>query len=156
MQSSFPEDFVRAFDEVLIYVFGQSYGRENPHKMDMRTAQKWIDEGLNLTCAVLMLHDQMVGMHERHLHDLSDDQKNRDNVPACLHLFNEHVEIVIRRFDRGEMSVWEGEESRWRSRIKGFKKNPKLWNEDMWGAPPTEKNCRAPKKLIVEAGLKTA
>lgn len=137
---------ISAFDECREYIFGYSWGRDNPHKSDMETAKRWIDEGVTITLAVIVFHEQMTWMHEKFLR--FGEAKDRSYLPASLKVFDENIEAAIRRSQSGGQSeFWEGEISRWRARLKGWQKNPTLWNENQWGPPPDADGNRLPKEL---------
>lgn len=143
-----PAQIIQAFDACLDYVYGSRYGRDNPHKSDAETAQHWIDDGLTVPVAYFVFHRQMSIMHEKWLRD---DLRDRSHIPHSLKLFDENIEAGIRRANGDEVTPWDMEESKWRSRIKGWKRNPDFWNVDMWGPRPNQLGCRAPCALLKEA-----
>jgi hypothetical protein len=143
-----PQDqIIAAFDECLEYVFGRQYGRDNPHSSDMQTADSWLASGLTLPVACFVFYRQMNLMHERWLRD---DLHDRSHIPHSLKVFDENIEVAIRRAQDGEMSTCDVGESQWRARLKGWKRNSGLWNENQWGPPPNVTGCRAPRSLVGE------
>jgi hypothetical protein len=86
-------------------------------------------------------------MHEKWLRD---DLRDRSHIPHSLKQFNENIEAGIRRHQQGEETFWEMADSQWRSRVKGWSKNPQLWNADMWGPSPGDPACRAPRSIMAE------
>jgi hypothetical protein len=75
--------------------------------------------------------------------------KDRSYLPASLKVFDENIETAIRKVQNGgHFDTWESEILRWRSRCKGWKRNPGLWNENAWGPPPSEAGCRAPMEVL--------
>ena len=143
-----PSQVIEAFDECLEFVYGRRYGRDNPHRSDQQTAARWIDAGLTLPIACFVFHRQMNILHEKWLRD---DLKDRSHIPHSLKPFDENIESAIRRHTQGDVTQWDIEESKWRSRIAGWLKKPSLWNQNMWGPSPDNLACRAPKALIREA-----
>jgi hypothetical protein len=144
-----PEDIVSAFDECRDYVFGRSLGRDNPHASDLVTAKRWVSEGLTLTIAVIVFHEQMSWMHEKFLR--FGDGKDRRYLPTSLKVFNENIETAIRRMQNGgHFDTWESEILKWRSRCKGWKKDPNLWRAESWGPPPFHDGCMVPREVLKE------
>jgi hypothetical protein len=142
---STPERIIAAFDDVLDYVYGHQWGRDNPHASDFATATRWCDLGLTASIACCVFYRQMSLMHERWLRD---EIKNRSNIPHSLKVFNDEIEAAIHRVKHGELSTWELSDSLWLARLRGWKKNPDLWPDNMWGPPPGHPQCRAPKRLM--------
>lgn len=143
-----PQHIIAAFDEILDYVYGRRYGRDNPHKSDTETAQDWIDGGITLTIATAVFYHRMSQMHERFLRQ--QDDRDRSNIPGSLKVFDENIESAIRRVkNEGQTDPWESVDSRWRMRIGYFLKNRK-WLDDLWGPAPDQPGCRAPVRLLGE------
>lgn len=86
-------------------------------------------------------------MHERWLRD---EIKDRSHIPHSLKVFDENIEVAVRRAKDGEVTPWDLIESQWRARIIGWKKNPVHWQDNMWGPPPDQAGCRAPSSLLNE------
>jgi hypothetical protein len=139
---------IEAFDACLDYVYGRRYGRDNPHKSDAETAERWINAGLTVPVACFVFFRQMNVMHEKWLRD---DLRERSHFPHSLKLFDENMEAAIRRAHGDEVTTWDMEESKWRSRLKGWKRNPTFWNVENWGPRPDQPGCRAPRSLLAEA-----
>jgi hypothetical protein len=141
-----PQSIIAAFDEVLEYTWGRQYGRDNPFREDAETAAAWIEQGVTLTVATIVFHEQMTRMHEKSVrqNDL------RAFLPRALKVFDENIAAAIRRQSGGEVSMWDIEESRWRSRLLAYRKNPESWNVEQWGYTPLSAYCSAPKRLIRE------
>jgi hypothetical protein len=121
-----------------------------PPQSDKETAARWIEAGLTLPVACFVFYRQMNIMRERWLRD---DIKDRSHIPHSLKVFDENIEVAIRRAKDGEISAWDVADTQWRARIKGWIKNPFRWVENMWGPPPNHPECRAPLSLITEALL---
>lgn len=141
-----PEDIIGAFDECLIYLYGQRYARDNPHKTDMETAKKWVDDGLKLEIACFVFFDRMNYMHEKHLRH--HGKGDRSDIPGSLKLFDENIECAIRKMGGEELDEWEKVNNQWRSRFKGWQKDRKLWRPEMWGPEPFEIGCRVPSAIL--------
>jgi hypothetical protein len=148
-----PQDIINAFDHAIIYIYGQRYARDNPHKSDLETAERWIEEGLDLITAAFVFYDRMIWMHEKHLRDRSGD---RTHVPASLKLFDDNITNAIRRANGDEVTDFERQISQWRARMIGFQKNPAFWRADMWGPPPDHPDTRMPKQIINECKKRAA
>jgi len=86
-------------------------------------------------------------LHERWLRDAI---KDRSHIPHSLKLFDENIEVAIRRAKMGELSTWEISDNQWAARLRGWKKNSAHWIENMWGPPPNHPGCRAPDSLLNE------
>ena len=143
-----PQDIIEAFDAYLDYTYGRRYGRDNPHKTDAETAQRWLDAGLTVPVACFVFHRQMSIMHEKWLrYDLRD----RAHIPHSLKVSDENIEAGIRRAQGEEVTTWDMEESKWRSRVKGWRRNPAFWNAEIWGPHPDQPGCRAPRSLLKDA-----
>lgn len=141
-----PKELIEAFDRCLIFFYGQSYARENPHKSDAETAKKWADAGCDIILATLVFGERMAMMHERFLRNI--DRNDRRNVPAVLSIFEENIYGALRRDGiGGVIDRWEQNESQWRARLMAFHRSD-LWNEDMWGPKPGAPGCRVPKALL--------
>ena len=144
-----PEPLIDAFDRCLIYVYGQTFARDNPNRTDMETAKRWIALGADQVIVSWVFFDRMSWMHEKHVR--GHDRKDRTNVPGSLKVFDDNVEAAVRRVKGiGQIDAWEADLSLWRSRLKGWKKFPQLWRTEMWGPPPFEAGCRAPKSMLHE------
>lgn len=142
-----PQKIIEAFDQCLIYVFGQAFARENPHKSDMEIATIWTQSGLSIVLATMVFYDRMNYMHERYLK--SGHLKDRQFIPHSLKIFSENIESAIRRqTGDGEFDLWEREISKWRSRCNGWLKNKALWRTEMWGPEPFSSGCRAPHLIL--------
>ena len=132
---------------MLEYVYGSRYGRDNPHSTDAAVAGHWFQLGLTVPVACFVFYRQTNLMHERWLRD---DLKDRSHIPHSLKIFDENIDIAIRRAKVGEQTAWETSEIQWVARLRGWKKNPKRWIENMWGPPPNQTGCRAPESLLRE------
>lgn len=148
-----PEKIIEAFDVCLVYVYGYRDARDNPHKTDMETATKWVEAGLSVEVACFVFFDRMNWMHEKHLkfHSKSD----RTNIPTCLKVFDENIEVAIRRAKGEHFDMWENNISLWRARYKGWLKNKAIWRKEMWGPAPDEKCCRVPKEVFEHGGSRS-
>lgn len=145
-----PHELIKAFDEVREYVFGSKLGRDNPHKDDLATAEKWFSDGLTLIVAVMVFYEQMNWMHEKFLRFGRGTDKSY--IPASLKVFDENIEVAVRRSKNGgQTELWENGISQWRSRCKAWTRNGS-WIENMWGPKPFEAGCRVPKEVIKELG----
>lgn len=143
------EDVIGAFDDCRELIFGIALGRDNPYREDKATAQKWIDGGLTFVVAVCVFFEQMSWMHEKFLR--YGQAKERSYLPASLKVFDENIEAAIRKQKGGgQTEFWETEISRWRSRCRGWKRNPQLWNSNQWGPAPFEAGSRIPKAVMEE------
>lgn len=142
-----PETIIFLFDRTLTRIFGRRYGRDNPHKSDEATARDWLELGCDAYIATIVFHDRMGMMHERHLR--TRDENDRANVPGTLKVFTSDIEMALRVNNGGGMSMWEAEESRWRSRLTAFFGHG-FWLPDMWGPSPKEHRCRAPVSVLEE------
>lgn len=143
-----PEQIIASFDEILDYVYGRRYGRDNPHKSDEQTAHKWIEEGITLAIATAVFYHRMSQMHERFLRQ--PDDRDRSNIPGSLKVFDENIESAIRRVkNEGQADPWESIDARWRARIGSFLKTS-LWHPDLWGPSPDEFGFRGPSRLLTE------
>lgn len=144
-----PIDIIKAFDEVLDYVYGRRWGRDYQHKSDEETARSWCAEGLTVPLATMVFFNRMNYMHEKWLRqsNLSD----RSNIPHSLKIFDENIHSAIRRAQNGgsEIEPWELIESQWRARVL-FWLTEKIWNEDMFGPSPDDSACRTPHRLLIE------
>lgn len=150
-----PDDIVKAFDECREYIFGYGLGRDNPHKEDKATADRWIKDGLNLVVAVMVFYEQMNWMHEKFL--MFGNGKDRKYLPASLKVFDENIEVAIRRSKNGgQTEFWEAEICKWRARCKGWLKDRRLWQENMWGSQPFEAGNRVPKLVLEEIKQKVS
>jgi hypothetical protein len=138
---------IEAFDDCLEYVYGRQYGRDNPHKYDTDTAELWIAAGLTVTVACFVFYRQMNLMHEKWLRD---QLRDRSHIPHCLKVFDENIEAGIRHQKQGDVTTWEMADSQWRSRLKVWIMRPDLWRTEMWGPPPGDSACRAPRSVMVE------
>jgi hypothetical protein len=144
-----PTQIIEAFDECLEYVYGRSYGRDNPHKSDDETALRWIDAGLTLHVACFVFYRQMNIMHELWTRD---NLRDRSHIPHSLKVFDENIEAGIRRHKGGgDWSASDMVDSLWRARLRVWTESPSWWNHDMWGPPPGTPGCRAPRAVIAEA-----
>lgn len=144
-----PDDVIKAFDDIREYVFGYSFGRDNPHSSDKQTAQEWIEDGLNINIAAAVFYEQMSWMHEKFLR--YGGAKERSYLPSSLKVFNDNIEVAIRRSTgKGQIDEWEKEISKWRSRCKGWITNKNLWRIEMWGPEPFEIGTRVPKEILKE------
>lgn len=144
-----PNDVIRAFDECREYVFGYSLGRDNPHASDKSTATRWISDGLTLTVAVIVFHEQMSWMHEKFLR--YGHAKDKSYLPASLKVFDDNIETAIRKAKNGgQAEFWESEIAKWRSRCKSWFKKVGIWREDHWGPEPFTNGCRVPQQVLAE------
>jgi hypothetical protein len=142
-----PDELIKTFDDCLEYVYGRRMGRDNPYKDDMKTAQGWIDDGLPLFLAAIVFYEQMSRLHERFLRNNQD----RQYVPHSLKVFDDNIRTANHRQARGgNYDTWENEELRWRSRVKGWMKQPNLWQADHWGPTPGQSGCRMPRAVMKE------
>jgi hypothetical protein len=148
MKECKPEELIEVFDRILVYVCGNRYARDNPHATDMATATQWAKDGCDAVIAAIVLYDRMSAMHERHLHAV--DKTDRTNVPGTLKLFTENIEAALRRQSGEELDSVDKAYSQWRSRVKGWKKNGKLWRIEDWGPAPHQPGCRVPKSVLAE------
>lgn len=150
MKDITPEEIIETFDRCLIYIYGQRYARENPHKLDKELAKKWIDEGCDLFLATISFVGGMNRMHEQSLHHRPGTPEERKFVPTSLAAFNDNIHAAIRRHvSEGEISSWDSTESQWRARLSVYKRTGQ-WIENMWGPEPGQPGCRAPQRLIDE------
>ena len=150
-----PDDIVKAFDDCREYIFGHSIGRDNPHKDDKETAEKWIKDGLTFVVAVMVFYEQMNWMHEKFLR--FGNGKDRQYLPASLKVFDENIEAAIRRAKNGGQSdFWERGIAQWRARCNGWIKDKSLWRENSWGAEPFKEGNRVPKQVLDELKSKMA
>jgi hypothetical protein len=144
-----PDDLIKAFDGVREYVFGYGLGRDNPHKDDKKTAETWIAEGATLLVAIMVFYEQMSWMHEKFLR--FGNAKDRSYLPASLKVFNENIEAALRRQKSGgQTDETEKAYSLWRSRCKGWLKDKRLWQINMWGPEPFQEGNRVPKSILQE------
>lgn len=142
-----PEEIIIAFDECREYFFGCALGRDNPQKSDLETAQAWIDEGVTLATATIVFTEQMAWMHEKFLKH--GGGKDRSYLPASLKVFDENIEVAIRKVKNGgHFDIWESEILRWRCRCRAWSKDPSSWKVGHWGPAPFEKGCRVPKEVL--------
>lgn len=146
MTTTQPQDLIEVFDSALIFYYGQRYARENPHKTDAETAQKWFDAGCTVILAALVFGERMAMMHERFLRNINPNDCT--NIPALLSIFEENIYSALRREGvGGVIDAWEAAESQWRARINGWKKK-KIWLPEMWGPAPGQHGCRVPKRFL--------
>src|SRR5690348_1460581 len=143
-----PLSIVQAFDQCLDYTFGRSLGRDNPHKSDISTAVRWIDEGADLVLCVMVFTQQMAWMHEKYLR--SGHLHDRSFIPHSLKVFDENIAAAIRVMKAGGTDESEIVYSQWRARVKGWKKNADLWRTEHWGPAPGSYGCRVPKSILAE------
>ena len=143
-----PEDIVRAFDVCLVYLYGQRYARDNPHKTDMETATLWIDKGITLEIACFVFFDRMSYLHEKHLKN--HDKGDRSDIPHSLKLFDDNIECAIRKIGGDELDEWEKVNNQWRARCRGWKKDRKFWRPEMWGPEPFKEGTRVPNSILNE------
>lgn len=141
---------IEAFDACLEFIWGQRYGRDNPHASDMKTAKAWVEQGLTVPIASIIFYKNMDRMHERWLHNI--DPKDRKNLPALLSIFDDNIQAALNRVAiGGEFDAWEAEIGRWRARFIGWK-NGREWNYEQWGPRPDQTGTRIPKEILT--GLK--
>lgn len=142
------DQIIKAFDQCLDYTFGRSLGRDNPHKSDAETAEHWISEGADLVLCVMVFTRQMGWMHEKYLR--SGHLRDRAMIPHSLKVFHDNVLAAVRLAKSGGVDEAERVYSLWRSRVKGWQKNPALWRIEQWGPTPIERGCRVPKSVMAE------
>jgi hypothetical protein len=122
---------VKAFDQCLDYTYGRELGRDNPHKSDIETAQRWVAAGADLVLCVMVFTQQMAWMHEKYLR--SGHLRDRALIPHSLKVFDENIAAAIRLVKAGGVDDTEKAYSLWRSRVKGWQRNPRLWRTESWG-----------------------
>jgi hypothetical protein len=148
MKSTKPHELIEVFDRILVYVYGIRFARGNPHKSDAATAELLVSLGCDVVIASIVLYDRMNAMHERHLRIV--DKEDRSNIPGTMKLFTENIEAALRRQSGEELDSADKAYSLWRSRVKGWKKNEKLWRTEQWGPAPRQPGCRVPKSVLAE------
>lgn len=142
------DQIIEAFDQCLEYTFGSAFARDNRHKSDVETSQKWITVGADVVLATIVFSKQMDWMHEKFLR--SGHLRDRKFIPHSLKVFDENIEMAIRRMNGiGIVDAWEVELSLWRARFKSWQKTG-IWQTEMYGSAPFEPGCRVPKSILEE------
>lgn len=145
-----PQELIEVFDRCLIFVYGQKYARDNPHKSDEETAKKWADAGCDVFISAIVFHERMSMMHERFLRNKELREENRRNIPAALSVFEENIYLALRvEGVGGVIDITEISDSQWRARLFGYK-NGRGWHAEMWGPIPDEPGCRVPIRILKE------
>ena len=125
-----PTQIIAAFDECMLAIWGTAGKRQAPFRDDEATAQSWIDLGVTLTRCVMVFTAQMERMRDR-----------KANLPRAVKIFDSNIRAAIARDEGDDVDTWDCEYSRWRSRCRGWLKDPKLWQEitggqhRSWSAP---------------------
>ena len=152
MTETKPYDIIDAFDACLTYVYGRKYKREYPAKNDSKKAAAWIAKGLTVPVATIVFYHQMTRMHERWLRKPESD---KTEIPGSIGVFDEHLDVAIRRAHGIELDAMEKADASWRNRFKGWLKGFP-WYENLWGSPPLNpdgsisKKTRLPQYLLAE------
>jgi hypothetical protein len=134
-----PLQIVEAFDECMIATWGAAGKRAAPFRDDELVAQQWIDAGATLTKCIMIFTNQMEIMRQKKM-----------RLPRAIKIFDSNIRDMIARDQGEEVDVWECEYSRWRSRCRGWVKNPALWRENHWGPPPFALGNRVPGAILRE------
>jgi hypothetical protein len=143
-----PHEIVKAFDGCLDITFGRPLGRDNPHKDDAATAQRWLDTGATIVICVMVFTREMAWMHEKYLR--SGHLRDRQFIPHTLKVFEDNILSAIRTAKSGSVDETDKVDSLWRSRIASWRKKPHHWRREMWGPEPCQPGCRAPKSILDE------
>lgn len=148
MEKPTADQIIASFDQIVDYVYGRRYGRDNPHITDQKTAETWIEQGLTLPIACAVFMRQLSVMHEHWLRQV--DHTDRKNIPTTLKFFDEKIQTAIMKIEQKfENEYIDVEGEKWRNRI-GFWLKGYAWYENLWGPVPGEPGCRAPSRLLAE------
>ena len=88
--------------------------------------------GADLVLCVMVFTQQMAWMHEKYLR--SGHLRDRALIPHSLKVFDENIAAAIRLVKAGGVDDTEKAYSLWRSRVKGWQRNPRLWRTEFVGA----------------------
>ena len=131
---------IQAFDAEIVRLWGERLGRLYPHPKDKVVAERWLAMGATLPMIQRVLRETLEKRHARQL-----------TIPSCLSYFENMVRDAVTT--EKEAPQEDAETARWRSRVQGWRKNPKLWIEDQWGSPPGTDGCRVPKRVLSTMGV---
>ncbi|MGE0190189.1 MAG: hypothetical protein AB7Q04_13000 [Steroidobacteraceae bacterium] len=128
-------EIIAAFDDAVGAIWGENMRRMWPHPKDKMMADRWLEAGLTVAQA------------KRVFTEFLEKRKGRQqSIPSCLSYFDNMMRDAIAT-EKAPVEE-DAETVRWRSRVQGWKKNPKLWLADQWGEAPDSPMTRVPRRVL--------
>jgi hypothetical protein len=137
-------DLIKAFDDAIIAVHGENLARCWPHQLDKVFAKRWYEAGATVEMVTPIFMAVIERMKER-----------GKGIPKSIHYFDNPVRDAIAAAKAKPEVELTPEESRWKARVDGWKRNPAWWQVEMWGSRPNEPGCRVPRRIMKLAGVET-